>query len=69
MDPMFERAANPWLDCAFAKALQSCRCSHINRQVCLISWHVFQIFQRRSDFVPEEANFGSMSKYIFHKLK
>ena len=46
---------------AFAQALLSCRCSHINRQVCLISWHVFQSFlrllaRRKSDFVPEELD-------------
>ena len=45
----------------FAQALLSCQCSHMNRQVCLISWHMFQIVflrlraRRRSDFVPEEG--------------
>ena len=42
----------PWWDSTFAQALRSCRCSHINRQVCLISWHVFQIVF--CDFVSEE---------------
>ena len=37
--------------CAFAQALLICLCLHINRQVCLIRWHVFQIVFW--DFVPE----------------
>ena len=49
---------------AFAQALLSCRCSH-SKVVCLIRWHVFQIVfailcPKKSDFVPEEANFSSI---------
>ena len=56
VDPMYVRAANALMRlCIFAQALLSYRCWHINIQVCLISWHVFQIYflrlraRRRSD--------------------
>ena len=60
---------------AFTQALLSCRFSHINRQVCLISWHAFQIVfatscPKKKHFVPEEeADFSLISKYILHLLK
>ena len=53
----------PWWDCAFAQVLLSCRCSHINRQVCLISWHVFQtVF---CGFVPEEEEIRAWRRSRF----
>ena len=50
----------PLRGCAFAQALLSCLCSHINRQVCLINWHVFQIVFW--DFMPEEEVISCLKK-------
>ena len=55
------RAANALVNCAFAQARLSYRCSH-NRLVCLISWNVFQkVF---CDFVPEVEAISCLKKPI-----
>ena len=60
-------------DCVFAQALLSCQCSHMNRQVCLISWHMFQIVFFATS-CPKKTRFRAwirsrfklISKYILH---
>ena len=73
MDPIWVCANAPIRLCICPGSSELSMLAYINGQVCLISWHVFQIVfflrlraQRRSDSVPEEEpDFSSISKYIF----
>ena len=48
-----------------AQTRLSCRCLH-NRLVCFINACISNSF---GDFVPEDADFSSISKYILHLFK
>ena len=58
MDPMSVRAANALMRLCICLVSSELSMLAYNRQVCLISWHVFQVVflllraRRRRDFVP-----------------